>query len=252
MISSQEIAEAYRKLQGNETISSGVISIEEWITFAEMARFDPRLGEVLVVRLKDDFKAISPFQLREEALFKLREPATIGVLLDHAALLLGSSERKSFSHWKALTLDGIQKAPYQSFFIGLHPFANESLREAARHPHPIYARWGFYARDLMINKAQKWTDQATRTFVKPDERRKVLDQLIRKRERIETRDYLQELNGLVSRRQAEIDLSLHPQLVKRGRTRGAFWVKKRSPKPSSSSSAQSPTESSFRPERRRE
>jgi len=222
MISAQEIAGAYRKLQGHPAIS-----IEEWVSFAEMARFDPRLGEVWIARLKKDFKTISPFQLNEEALRRLREPAMIGVLLDHVSLLLAPSDRNGFSHWKALALNEIKKAPYQSFFIGLYAFANESLREAARCPHPIYARWGFYARDLMINKAQRWSDRPSRTFVKPDERRAVLDQLIRKRERIETRDYLRELNGLVSRRQAEIDLSLHPKLIKRGQTRGAFWVKKR-------------------------
>lgn len=221
MITSIDIANAYQALQAPEVSAEPA----HWVRYIEMTRFDPRVGEMLILFIRDHFRSMNPISLNH-LIQTTRQPATLGVLLEHVSLLITvSKERTQFSLWKQLALAHIEKAPYQSFFIGLSPFSPKQQLKAASLPLSIYSKWGFYAQDLMINKARQWLDQHPRTLIDADQRKEVLNQLIVEQERIRAEDYIHALKGMVSRRQAEMDLSRHPKLIKKGQTRNAFWVK---------------------------
>jgi hypothetical protein len=215
-----DILNAYSTLQRRPREPSA----GEWVSIAEMTRFDPRLGEILIENIRDYFYQINPIELNSLIHSHLRIPASIGPLLEHVEIMLPGADRKKFTYWKNLVLENVEIASYQNYFVGLTPFGHESLLRIAASPNPLYSKWGFYADDLMINKATQWLQKNPQTLLSADERKKRLDQMIRSTERIRTDDYISFLGHMVSRRQAQLDLSRHPRLCRQGNTKAAFWV----------------------------
>ena len=84
----------------------------------------------------------------------------------------------------------------------------------------IYKKWGYFSRDLMINKSLK----VSATVLSTQVRHRLLTQLLKSRKSITVNDYLRFLENKVSRKQAERDLKKSLKLKAKGFTRGRVYL----------------------------
>lgn len=200
---------AYNFLQSKKTLSES-----DTIILAHWARFDPRLGEQLVGALQTQWPNINPLELRKKNL-KSHWPQATLVILEHLKQIQ-LQEPDLYDLFYQLVTHKAQKAPYQFFYIGLYPIAAKQMLKQALDPHPIYAKWGYYATDPMWSKSTKLRQATT---LKPSERKKILKKLIEEKKEITVSDYLRACHFSVHRRQAERDLKEAPQLKAIGNTK---------------------------------
>lgn len=218
----RELGEAYQVLQ-IEPERAGLPELAFW---SQWSRFDPRLGEQWISHLSRYWKEISPLAFRE-ALLAQPWPAAAGVLLEQAALIGKTSDKRLFRTWKNCVMSGIEPAPHEQFFIGLRAFAGEEMRQDCLQTLKPYRRWGYFGREILLNKAQ--SRQGRSTWISASVRRKTLSALLAKHDRIRVQDYIDALEGAISRRQAQLDLHGFPGLEARGQTQGRSY-RKRSPR----------------------
>ena len=144
----EDLARAYRVFQTAAPRENTTVAPDQLALWAQWVRFDPRLGEQWIAYVARQWKQIEALRFNEQN----RDqpwPAVVGVLLDQAALL--QHERPLFRRWAALVLAGIsaERSP-QQFFIGLRAFAGREMRKDVALSHPLYLKWGYFARDLMV------------------------------------------------------------------------------------------------------
>lgn len=213
----RDLERAYRKLQSD--LES--ISIAEWALWSQWSRFDPRLAEQWISGLSKQWRDVSPLLLNE-SLRSHPWPAAAGVLLEQAWVYWdGSQEEKTlFRAWSRCVMSGVEAAPNELFFIGLRAFAGEAARRDAIESLKPYRKWGYYGRELLVNKALA---RKKRTLASPGVRRRKLEELLKSRSRITVGDYIDCLGGAVGRRQAELDLQKTPRLKPIGQTQGRFY-----------------------------
>ena len=60
---------------------------------------------------------------------------------------------KSFSQWSGQVMKGIPPAGGELFFIGLYGVGTKMALREVEAAHLTYKNWGYFGRDLMINKA---------------------------------------------------------------------------------------------------
>ena len=187
-----------------------------------VARFDPRLAEILVGRLAKAWRLIDPVATNE-AVRLSPWPAALGVLAEHAACLMPSKERREFRRWKAAALFGACPADGELFWIGAFQFAGQAAQREADESVKPYRRWGYFGRDWLVNKASSRTPSVT--IVPRPERLRILRCLAIEREMtgasfFRLKDYLAALDHRVRPRTAETDLARADFLRRRGE-RGA-------------------------------
>ncbi|NDG85468.1 MAG: hypothetical protein EBX52_10605 [Proteobacteria bacterium] len=200
-----------------------VPAVDDWVRYAQWTRFDPRLGEVWLSAFDREWRSMPPVPFRNKNL-RQAVPAVLGVLLDqYYQFLCPDADRKIFHLWRAIALDGVPEAQNEQFFIGVAPFAGSRIRFDAEQPLKIYKRWGFFGRDILLNKFSQKQPKLQRTALAPAERKKALKQLISLKKRITVKDYIEACDGMISRRIAQKDLESEPLLEGAGSTRSRFY-----------------------------
>lgn len=218
--SEKELLAAYRQLQAPARAAKppSVSSLALW---SQWSRLDPRLAEILTAFLGANWSRIPPIEFHQ-ALRSQPWPAAGCVLLEQIRSL-EPPEDPLFERWYDCVTSGIEPAHHELFFIGLRKFGGRLMRSDAEIPLTPYLRWGYLGREVLRTKSARF--QGAVTWVAPETRKRVLDDLIARRRggRITVQDYETALGGWVSRRQAQRDLSAHPRLKPRGRTRGKWY-----------------------------
>lgn len=198
-------------------------SREELVALAsQMMRYDPRLLSVLVQWLRSAFHTLNPLELRR-ALRATRWPQSLLVALEFARLDAGDPELVAFADYVAAGWPRVQ--PAERFFLDTErPGSRSAARNLGRNLAP-YARWGYIGQERPI------VDPISKRTVgryDADTRRRILRDLLERRESFSSADYLSAVDHSVSRQQALIDLTACEALEQVGRGRGARWRRKRS------------------------
>jgi hypothetical protein len=224
--SESQLASAYGRLQAPQ-FRDVPVSVEDWALWSQWSRLDPRLAEIWCARMALDWRQVAPFALNA-ALRSLPWGAAAGVLFLQTKTQLPASSRKTFASWCHIVMDGIAPAAGEAFFIGQRAFAGRLMQEDARLSLGSYLKWGYFGREVLVNKAASRRNAATQ--LSAEKRRGLLEELIRDCGRtgrsITVRDYLDALGPGVSRRVAELDLQACPLLRSRGRGRGKLYLPK--------------------------
>ncbi len=213
----KQLVGAYNMLQSKRRITES-----EVIRFALWARFDPRLGELLVTKLFRIWQKLDVMKLRRLN-FSSPWPQVLAVIFEHVEALIKSSDPAAiefFRHFKALITIGIQPVSYQSFTIGIFRPAGRNLIERAERSHPFFAKWGFYESEPLFNKAMARTFS---TIMDRTTREHILRSLLLNNREITVGEYMEACRFAIQRRQAERDLQKFFKLKKRGRTRNARY-----------------------------
>jgi len=214
----QEIALAYDLLQ-YDPIKVTEQKLALWI---QWARLDPRLAFILLQYLSKNWKKHNPMALHE-ALAHQPWPEALGPLLLFLLKEIPTiQERSRLKIWGTLVLKDFNKAPFESYFIGLRAFAGKLLQEDAEKSLSPYLRWGYFSQENLIQEKNK-KKLEKKTLLKKAQRMHILNSLIQSHSRFTVKDYRRKLKGLVSVRQAELDLKNHSGLKKVGQTKGRTY-----------------------------
>ena len=201
---------AYALLQGDRAITE-----TQYALFSQWGRFDPRLAEQVVSALVRDWKTLSPVVFNHE-LLKQPWPAAMGVLFEmlryHQHWL--KSETAQLNFWSQCVMAEIPLGHDENYFIGTRSFAGKGAFDDAVLSIKAYRKWGFFGRDLLINK-----ESGEHTLVSSDARHVAIVSLLLEKKVFTVNDYIQKLGGDIGRRQAQRDLRKFPRLKAFGSTR---------------------------------
>lgn len=219
----KDLRKAYNLLQSREL----KLKEADLILWTQWSRFDPRLAEIIISRLVEDWPKQSPTALNLAAL-QMPWPAVLGVLLEHAKLLVKKKESFSlFENWMRCSLTGIGRASGELFFIGIEEFAGKRVRHHTSHALRVFKKWGYLCDTILL---PKFLPNFSKTYLPKRSRLVLLKDLLKNKRRIAISDYLRALSGMVSRRQAERDLKEIKSLKSIGRTRArTYWMGSSSP-----------------------
>jgi hypothetical protein len=220
----KELENAYHHLIGKKNVSE-----VDFVFYSRFVRFDPRLGEAWLTRMRRDWKKISPVSLRDKNLNHL-DPAIFGVLLEQVEVfLISKQERKLFRLWKNAVLWLTPKGDHAQFLIGVKPLGSDTMMDDAEFPAREYIKWGYLGRDVFLNKFLQKQKILQKTTLQRAIRNRKLNSFLshckkNSKERITIEDYLQFCEFAISRRIAQLDLKKSPNLRAIGNTRSRFYV----------------------------
>ncbi len=191
------------------------LSDEEILSIAaEESRFDYRLLYVLVALITDHVERFHPFRLRT-AVGCMKTPAVWGVIFEFAVKVRDDVDVRSFF---SIVLREVKAASPQMFYNSpLRPNPSADGRVIATTCDEFW-KWGFYGNEPPLLKELK-PSGPVRTFSQ-ESRRRILRQLFREKGEIGVSDYLEALNGAVTRQQAHKDLVSFPRVRKISDRRG--------------------------------
>lgn len=220
----ESIPSLEERTQIADVLESKPLEIEILIHCFGWSRLDPRFGEILVAAIARDWKILDPFLLN----LRVRShpwAAVLGVLCEHAELLVSRIERPVFRIWKRSVLLDIRPASGEVFWVGLYPFGGRGMRRIVDSSLKPFLRWGFYGHDLMINKAK--SHLTVRTLVSKRQRLEILDAISKVKPFFTIRDYLDALGNRVHKRVAELDLKQSSGIRSYGERRARIYRRKR-------------------------
>lgn len=210
-----ELVAVYNKYQLNE------MDIDSFFDSYGWCRFDPRLGELLIYFIKQNWNFWNPFDVANY-LKSSPWPQVFGVLGSHVALLLLREERQVFLKWLDCCFYHVPlQKEWSTFFIDIFKFGGKQLKNEAFDSISLYLQWGYYAKHPMIQFALA-TPTSQRTLIKKEQRLEKLTNLFQLKKRIRVQDYIEFLDYKISKRTAEIDLSQWAN--KTGQTKGATYT----------------------------
>ena len=216
-----ELQAAYHALELAQKPGNSFPSPKDLALFLQWVRFDARLGEIYIQFLLKNWKDLNPMALNQE-IKRHPWPQVMGVLLEQILELgVWPAERLAFKNWSTCVMSEILPADYELFFIGTLGFAKTLMRQESQRPNRHYLRWRYLGREVLFSKAQNIQNQ--KTLLSPKIRREILRTILTKNRSITVTQYIDALEGQVSRRQAERDLNLVPGLRGRGKTRAKRW-----------------------------
>lgn len=210
----KNLASAYRILQSKKN----EMDLRKLSIFSQWTRFDPRLMEQLIVYLSKNWQSINAVELNKEIL-KHVWPQTLAVILEHCELLL-KHDKTLYRNWMRTVTTNITELPYQSYFIGLRPFASVAIQVSALHPLKCYEKWGFAEDELQFNKAQLYPKNS---FSKIS-RENLLKNYAFKNKRFYMTDYLDLCKHSISIRQAQRDLKSFSWIRSYGQTKARSYI----------------------------
>ena len=145
---------AYNTLQ----FSPHLVQIKELALWSQWVRLDPRLGEIVVGHIGQFWSHINPQELNQ-TLQKQVWPSAFGVLIEQALYYLEKSKTKAedklhFCRWSKQVMNNIAPAGGELFFIGLYKVGGKKMKEEWVYSIKPYRKWGYFAKDWLINKAQ--------------------------------------------------------------------------------------------------
>ncbi len=196
-----------------ELFFSKTIKPNDVVRASQWARYDPRLGEILISYLEQSFDAFNPIELNN-ALLKQAWPASLAVLLEQVCVQ--PEKRKRFESWKNCVLYNVKPLPLQLFFIN-RPLGSKSAFEDAKQSLKPFLKWGFLSRHSLRRSNFK-------TYMDKAKRRMLLDAYLMKNKSISIRLYRKILNDCVSVRQAQRDLKENGLLKAKHFTRARKYV----------------------------
>ena len=218
----KKISKAYKALQ----IFPQSVSIKDLVLWSQWARLDPRLGEILVEHISKFWQKQNPVEINQ-SLKQQVWPAAFGVLLEQVPFYYSQHlknekwNKKLFSCWSKCVMTDIPCAKGEQFFIGIYKAGGKLMKEECFYSIKPYRRWGYFSRDLLINKAKS----TQKTLISIAQREAILDELLKSHKKITVRDYLEKMNFQIHRRQAQRDLKNHKRLKPQGETKGKYYIK---------------------------
>lgn len=215
--SRKDLLKAYNLLQASGKSVPNIVLLSQW------ARFDPRLAEILVEWIANNWTRMNAVRLH----YRLKGspwPEAMGPILIFAGMVVRKTQPHRrialFRLWQATIMYRIQPAQEEQFYIGIEVFAGKRMRRLPLESNPEFAKWGYLAFDAPINKFL----QDKNGFENPqNQRQKILAELIASQPEVSVTDYIEKLNHSISRRQAERDLAACSQLRAVGYTRGRIY-----------------------------
>lgn len=219
--SQSELMKAYDFFKSAEAMQITRDYVLKIASYSQWVRFDARLGEIWIQWMHRRWSEI-PSTLLNEEILKHPWPAVTGVLLDHVECLMEKKQIAKFRLWKSSALHAVRKTGSELFFIGTRQFAGKLMSLDAERSLTLYSRWGYLSRDLMINKPRRL--HAEMTLLTPLQRRRILKSLLKERKRITANLYIEQCDGMISRRQAQLDLEMSSLKIS-GNTRNRFYSK---------------------------
>ncbi|MFH1874862.1 MAG: hypothetical protein ABH859_06735 [Pseudomonadota bacterium] len=190
---------------------------EELIVLAaEMSRYDPRLFNILVGFLIENWSKLNPFKLRSYYT-QLEWPQTLAVL---AEFLKGNQTDNEAIFFAEYLQAGLKPISLQFYFINLYVPGGNLAKRALEEGLLEFKKWGFLAceRPTIDLKTRK-----TAGLLDPASRRNLLCRLLGKKPEITLKEYLQALNYSISRQQALLDLKASGKVKSMGKGRSAKW-----------------------------
>ena len=88
-----------------------------------------------------------------------------------------------------------------------------------------FKKWGYFGRDVFLNKFSLHQKKIQKTGLGPSERKRILLALLKSKERIQVRDYVSACGDLISNRVAQKDLKATKGLKCVGKTRAKFYIR---------------------------
>ena len=233
----RQLAAAYSDLQ----FAKKALANKKLALYSQWARLDSRLGEILVEYIARFWRRHDPADLNSRLRLQAW-PAAFGALLEHTPFFWAQKERRErrgeaeksrlaparrrraalFQKWSESVMDSIPPARGELFFFGAYGMGSKLQRKEASHATKLYRKWGYFGKDLLVNKAEP----PQKTLIPLPRRRLLLDQLLKRKKRLKLEDYLAELSFQIHRRQAQRDLKSHPRLESRGRAKNRVYIQK--------------------------
>ncbi len=189
---------------------------EVLVVAAQASRRDPRLLWLLVELLARRYDRFDPLKLRRAAQ-ESRWPATLAVALEFATRIAG---RQELADYAAFVTRRFARGGDERFFLGTRAFGGALSRRDVEESLAEYRRWGYFSREEPIAKE---LGSPVRGTLRRPERMNLLRRLAGSKQAVTISDYLEELGGRGSRRQATRDLATAPFLKASGTTRGAKY-----------------------------
>jgi hypothetical protein len=198
-------------------------SLEELIVLAsQMLRYDPRLLSILVQWLRSSYGELDPQELRRK-LRQTRWPQSLLVALEFAKLGARDPELNALADYVAAGFARVEPAE-RFFFDTESPGSRAAARNLGRNLAP-YARWGFLGQERPI--VDPISKRALGRY-DIETRRRILKELVERRETFSIADYLSSVDHGISRQQALADLTAYTGIEPIGQGRGARWRRKSS------------------------
>ena len=135
---------------------SGPVTGRTLVRYSQWVRLDPRWGEVMVEHIGRHYRQY-PVTSLNTPLKSVVWPQAFGVLLNHVPFYFkkqGLNKRmEPFKKWSGQVMKGIPPARGELFFIGLYGVGTKMALREVSQAILAYKTWGYFGRDLMINKA---------------------------------------------------------------------------------------------------
>jgi hypothetical protein len=209
-----------------ELAKSEKISADRLVEIYHLSRFDPRFAEILVEKISKSWRFLNPFDVNT-SLKATDWPAVLGVLLEHAEFLVPVADKKLYQAWKKMMMVAIKPAGDEIFWIGVYPFAGPTTKNLITTSNKAFARWGFFGREILVNKASLAVSKSpAKTMLKKFERDSILRNLAKAGASFSVSDYINDCDGLLHRRTAELDIANAKFLRSTGQTQGKRFRKK--------------------------
>ena len=220
--STRQLKTAYSILQNKRT----KVSDQKLALYSQWVRLDPRLGEIMIQHIAQFWMQYNPIELNRQIQLQIW-PSVFCVLLEQVPFYFEQKKIKInfslFQKWANCVKDSIVPAPNQLFFVSLYPLGSKRLIESATHATQIYKKWGFFEKDLLINKAIP----PKKTLIPTEQRKLILEELLKKKQKITVKDYLRELNFQIHIKQAQRDLKAQTFLYPYGKTKARVYIYKK-------------------------
>lgn len=216
--SQTDFVRAYSAAQSSpESVASN-----DFALWSQWARFDPRLGEILTEFIARNWMRFSPQDLNR-ALLVQPWPESGALLLEHAKLSSEiENDRELFLNWVQCATSGIEPAQGEQYFIGTRKFAGEVARDDVIFSITPYLRWGYFGRDVLLHRPPR----NRQTLLPINARKLKLNKLMRSLARFTVSQYIDALDGWVTRRQAQLDIQNFGKVKAHGKTRARVYRKK--------------------------
>lgn len=217
----KKLLQVYRTLQ----FSPHSVGITNLVLWSQWSRLDPRLGEILIEYIARFWQKHNPVTLNQQ-LKKQVWPAVFGVLLEQVPFYYSQNlknknwNKKLFLHWSKCAMTDIFPAKNEQFFIGLYKAGGKLAKEECFYSIKPYRQWGYFSKDLLINKAQT----PGKTLISTHQRKTIIDELLKSHKKITVQDYLEKMNFQIHRRQAQRDLKNHKGLKAYGQTKSKYYI----------------------------
>lgn len=205
---------AFKKLDRSPTLKA-------YLSLYQLTRFEPRLAEVFVKSLAENWLSINPVLLAE-SLKSESQSFVFAALIENAQILIEKKYHVSFRAWKAAATSSVKPAHGEIFWIGVYSFMGKSFLNEVRNSNKLFLRWGLYCQDYLVNKAHN-REKIKLPPPSKTTRREALINLAKASESITVANYRNHLNGQISNRLAELDFKESFFLVRQGETKAASY-----------------------------